>query len=107
VRPARHGGPEGCVALCSVCGLVVYRKGRARGRPNLPTRPEIPDAVGRELDEAKSCRRHDLLRACALMTRVALEMACQDQGAANGSFGPEGARPWAARHVRTPPPCLG
>lgn len=82
-------GAVGECPSCENCVLIQLQKDQYgefysdRIHPNplpSPTDERIPEGIRRDLDEAKTCLSVGCCRACAVMSRRAIQTACIDNG---------------------------
>lgn len=78
------------IGLCNACGqacLVLENGENIYPRPlPCPTDPAIPEDIAESLNEAKLCHASGCYRACATMSRRAVQMACREKGAPKGDL---------------------
>lgn len=73
------------IGICNCCKnpVLVHNEGETIYPHPLPPSPDkrIPQAIRKDLKEAKVCFSVSAYRACAVMARRALQAACLDKGA--------------------------
>ncbi len=83
-------GREWWIGVCNSCKRpsLVQDQGRFVYPAPLPppTDERIPEAIRRDLDEAKVCFGAGAPRGCASMARRAIQSACRDKGATRGKL---------------------